>query len=98
MFLNFMALEDVIGFLAGVCTIFAFLPQVIKVVKTKSTESISIIFLIIMIIGVILWVIYGIRINNIIILVANSSTLLMSSIILTYKIKNIIQKKDKIVQ
>ncbi len=92
-----MDIKEIIGFLAGLCTIFAFLPQVLKVIKTKSTESISIIFLMIMIIGVILWVIYGIRINNKIILVANSSTLIMSSIILVYKIKNIVQGNDRII-
>ena len=93
----FMSLVGIVGFLAGMCTIVAFLPQVIKVVRTKDTESISIIFLIILIIGSMKWILYGIRIDKAVIFVANSSTFIMSSIILIYKVINIVQNKKKII-
>ncbi len=93
----FMSLVGIVGFLAGMCTIVAFLPQVIKVVKTKDTESISIIFLIILIIGSMMWILYGIRIEKVVIFIANSSTFCMSSIILIYKVINIVQNKKKII-
>ena len=91
-----MNLASIVGFLAGMCTIIAFWPQVWKVVKTKNTESISIIFLIILTTGSLMWVMYGVRIDKKIIFIANSSTLVMSSIILIYKVKNLLNGQDRI--
>jgi MtN3 and saliva related transmembrane protein len=91
-----MNLASIVGVLADMCTIVAFWPQVWKVVKTKNTESISIIFLIILTTGSLMWVMYGVRIDKKIIFIANSSTLAMSSIMLIYKVKNLLNGQDKI--
>jgi MtN3 and saliva related transmembrane protein len=76
-----------VGFFAAFCTTISFLPQVIKVYKTKSTKDISLYMFLIFTIGTFCWLIYGIIESSIPIILANTITLILSSIILLYKIK-----------
>jgi len=50
----------IIGYLAGILTTFASLPQLIKSIKTGNTEGISPYFVVIFTIGLFLWLVYGI--------------------------------------
>ncbi|MDA9062520.1 SemiSWEET transporter [Candidatus Pelagibacter sp.] len=76
-----------IGFFAAFCTTTSFLPQVIKVYKTKSTKDISLYMFLIFTIGTFCWLIYGILESSLPIIMANTITLILSVIILLYKIK-----------
>jgi MtN3 and saliva related transmembrane protein len=76
-----------IGFFAAFCTTISFLPQVIKVYKTKSTKDISLYMFLIFTIGTFCWLIYGILESSLPIIIANTITLILSAIILLYKIK-----------
>ncbi|XOJ72708.1 SemiSWEET transporter [Candidatus Pelagibacter sp. Uisw_114] len=76
-----------VGFFAAFCTTVSFLPQVIKVYKTKSTKDISLYMFLIFTIGTFCWLIYGIIESSIPIIIANTITLILSAIILLYKIK-----------
>ena len=76
-----------IGTVAGVLTTCAFLPQVIKVLKTKETSSISLVMYCVSVTGLCLWIIHGLMIKDAAVLLANSFTLLLSSIILICQIK-----------
>ena len=76
-----------LGYLAGLLTTIAFIPQVLKVWKTKSTEDISIWMFLIFTTGVFLWLIYGLLIKNNSIIVANAITFLLSLMILVAKIR-----------
>ena len=76
-----------IGFFAAFCTTIAFLPQAIKVYKTKSTKDISLYMFLIFTVGVLSWLIYGLIINDLPIIFANTVTLILSIFILAYKIK-----------
>jgi len=76
-----------IGFFAAFCTTIAFVPQVIKVYKSKSTKDISLYMFLIFTIGVLSWLIYGIIIFNIPVILANAVTLVLSLIILIYKLR-----------
>ena len=71
-----------LGYIAGLLTTIAFIPQVLKVWKTKSTEDISIWMFLIFTTGVFLWLIYGLLIKNNSIIVANAITFLLSLMIL----------------
>lgn len=77
----------ILGFIAGSLTTISFLPQVIKTWKTKSTKDISLVMFIVFSIGVFLWFLYGICIRSIPVICANLVTLILASIILTFKIK-----------
>jgi MtN3 and saliva related transmembrane protein len=78
---------SIIGFLAGLLTTIAFLPQVVKIIKTKQTRDISLGMYIIFTIGVLFWDIYGFRIKEMPMILANSITLVLAGIVLIYKIR-----------
>ena len=82
-----------IGYFAAFCTTAAFLPQVSHTIKTKDTTSISIGMYILFVSGVGLWLAYGILKHDIPIIVANSVTFLLSSIILSYKANHFLKRK-----
>ena len=82
-----MTLLDILGLSAAICTTGAFLPQAIKIIVTKETKSLSLIMYIILVIGVALWLVYGVLKHDIPLIAANGVTLLLTSIILTIKIK-----------
>jgi MtN3 and saliva related transmembrane protein len=77
----------VIGLLAGFLTTASFLPQVIKTWKTKSTKDISFYMFSILTVGIFLWMIYGFLINSLPVILANAVSLILSAIIMAFKIK-----------
>ena len=79
--------NEIIGLIAAVCTTFAFIPQVIKVWKTKQTKDLSLRMYSVMFIGILLWLVYGIRIDSLSIILANVVTATLVATILLYIIK-----------
>jgi len=75
-------LWTIIGLCAAVLTMFAFIPQIVKVLKTKSAKDVSVITLLQLSLGVSLWIVYGIHLKDAIIIIANSITLITLIIIL----------------
>ena len=53
-----------IGSIAAILTIFAFLPQVVRVVKTNDTESIALGMYVMQVIGIALWLAHGFHIGD----------------------------------
>ncbi len=72
----------IIGTSAATLTMFAFFPQVIKIFKTKSAKDVSLTTLLQLAFGVLLWILYGIHLKDIIIITANSVTLITVVILL----------------
>lgn len=81
-----MKLIEIIGFLAGAFTSISFLPQVIQVWKTRSTKDLSMSMFIVFSAGLILWLIYGITMQQLPIILANGVTLFLALIIIVFKI------------
>lgn len=84
---HFEAIE-IIGLIAAILTTSAFVPQVYKAWKTKNVEAISLTMFIAMFVGVILWLIYGIYMNSLSMVIANTITSLLSLVIIILKIKH----------
>jgi len=82
-----MNLIEIIGYLAAFFTTISFIPQVIKVVKEKQTRNISLQMYLIFSLGITFWLIYGILINSLPIILANSLTLTFAIIKISNKIK-----------
>ena len=80
---------ELIGLLAAILTTIAFIPQVFKVIKTRSSEGLSLTTYLIFITGVSLWLIYGICKMSFSMILGNGITVLLSSIIIYYILKNI---------
>ena len=72
----------IIGSTAAFLTMFAFIPQIFKALKTKSVKDVSLITLLQLSLGVSLWISYGIYLKNVIIITANSVTLVSLIILL----------------
>ncbi|MCL2797074.1 MAG: SemiSWEET transporter [Firmicutes bacterium] len=81
----------ILGYVAATLTTLAFVPQVYKVLKTKNTADISLYMYICFIVGLTAWMIFGIYKAELAIILANSVTLTLASIILTFKIKHVIK-------
>ena len=79
--------NEIIGLIAAVCTTFAFIPQVMKVWKTKQTKDLSLRMYSIMFIGILLWLVYGIRIDSLSIILANVVTATLVAAILVFIIR-----------
>lgn len=74
-----------LGYIAGLCTTIAFIPQVIRTWKTRHAGDISYAMLILLISGVSLWLIYGMVIDEGPVIIANSVTLLLLLILTIMK-------------
>ena len=77
-----------IGYIAGVLTTIAFAPQLIKALNTKSTKDVSLLMLFCSTSGMVLWLFYGIQVNDPAIVAANSVSVLLAASLLGLKIKN----------
>jgi MtN3 and saliva related transmembrane protein len=82
-----MTYTTLLGLIAGTCTTFAFLPQLLKIWKTKSTGDISLWMYVVICTGILLWLIYGIMIGSVPVILANAVTLVIAAMILIMKIK-----------
>lgn len=80
-----MTLLDLLGLSAGFLTTISFLPQVVKIWRSKSAADISTSMFALFSLGLILWLIYGIYLQSMPIILANSVTLILTAIILILK-------------
>lgn len=82
-----MEIITIIGLIAALFTTISLLPQLLKVWKTKSTRDISTGMFTLFGSGVFLWFIYGVSINDLPIIIANSSAFIQAIVILALKFK-----------
>ncbi len=82
-----------IGSAAGILTTIAFIPQVVKTWRSGSAEDISLGMFLLFTTGVLLWLIYGLALQAMPIIAANSVTLLLALTILTLKVRCILRHK-----
>ncbi|MBD2097020.1 SemiSWEET transporter [Trichocoleus sp. FACHB-591] len=76
-----------LGLVAAALTTTAFLPQLLKTWRSKSAKDVSLWMLITFSTGVFLWLIYGVYIQSLPVIIANSVTFVLSSINLILKIR-----------
>lgn len=67
-----------LGLLAGTLTTVAFVPQVIRTWKSKSAKDLSLAMLGTFTAGVVCWMVYGVMIDSLPIILANSITFLLA--------------------
>jgi MtN3 and saliva related transmembrane protein len=80
-------LITILGFVAAFFTTFALLPQGIRAIKTKHTKDLSLPMVLMTTFGILLWLIYGIIINDMPLVFANGLGLIFSSINLVMKLR-----------
>jgi MtN3 and saliva related transmembrane protein len=82
-----MESANVLGFLAGMLTTIAFVPQVIKIWRSRHARDISTGTFVLFSFGVLLWLLYGIQLGALPVILANGITLVLSLTILVFKLK-----------
>lgn len=82
--------DEIVGLIAAFLTTIAFLPQAVKVYRTQSTDGLSLPMYVIMFVGVCMWLYYGLRIQSLSVVVANTVTAVMQIFI----IFNILKKRS----
>ncbi len=78
---------DLLGLIAGFCTMSAAVPQLVKAMKTKKVNDVSPFMFAILVVGVGLWIIYGIVKKDLAITVTNSLSFLLNILTLTFLIR-----------
>ena len=92
---NFYLNTEILGYIAATLTTASFLPQAILTIRTRDTDGLSLSMYGTFTIGVFCWLIYGLYLANNVIILANSITLFLASIILSFKIYNSFVKCKK---
>ena len=82
-----MTAADILGYAAGALTAFTFLPQVLKTWKEKSAKDVALNMFIIAFINEIMWLAYGVMLNNWVIILTNAVMLVMSGIMFWLKMR-----------
>ena len=78
---------EIIGLIAAAITTVSFVPQVYKTWKSKSVESLSLTMYIAFFIGIVLWLIYGIHLNSLPMILANSITAVLALMLIIFKFR-----------
>ena len=81
---------ELLGYIAGICTAIAFLPQSIQTIRSKNVSglSLSLSTYIIYCIGVLSWIVYGMYHHSIPMIVFNAISLFFAFLILLMIVKN----------
>ena len=82
-----LSIETLIGFAAAFCTTVSYIPQVKKCWQTGSTGDLSLKMLLILATGIALWVVYGILKGDMVIIIANSVSLLLLCNLVVFKVR-----------
>lgn len=82
-----MELTTTLGLVAGSLTTIAYFPQVIKTWRSRSADGMSWSMLIILCMGILMWLVYGIYVQDTPVILANLFTLVFSSAILSMKVR-----------
>lgn len=75
-----------LGLIGGTLTTSSFVPQVLKAVRTKSTKDVSTGMFALLSAGILIWIVYGIRINSLPVILTNAISFVFSVVILVYKV------------
>ncbi len=87
---------EMLGYVAATLTTISFLPQAILTIRTRDTDGLSLSMYSTFTLGVLGWLIYGIFLKNNVIIIANSITLFLATLILSFKLYNTFFKRKKI--
>lgn len=86
---------EILGFAAAFFTTIANVPQAIKTIRTGSTKGISALTYSMLSLGLLLWVVYGIYKADLPIILSNAIAVILCLIILTIKLLNLKNGKEK---
>lgn len=77
-----LPLQEIIGYVAGICTAICFLPQTIQTIKTQDVNGLSLLSYAIYALGLLSWIVYGAYLNSPQMMIFNSPALIFALIII----------------
>ena len=77
----------IVGYIAGILTTTAFVPQVVRAWKLKETRDLSLAMLILFATGILLWTCYGVWTESLPIIAANVITFVLILVLLGLKFR-----------
>ena len=77
----------VIGTIAGILILSGWVPQIVKGYKTKKLNDVSAYLMILIFAGAVLWLIYGIALDDVYIMGVNLAAMVLTMIVLSMKLK-----------
>ena len=77
----------VIGILAGILILSGWVPQIVRGYKTKRLNDVSPYLMILIFAGAVLWLIYGIALDDVYIMGVNLAAMVLTMIVLSMKLK-----------
>ena len=81
-----MSIINIVGTLAGLCSMLSFVPQILKICREKNAEGVSLRMFSVTITAFVLWTTYGLLLNSWPIAVSNAICLVLSAIIFTLRL------------
>lgn len=78
---------DILGYSAGAITTLTFLPQVIKTYRERSAKDVSLMMFIIAAVNEVMWIVYGVLKNDMVIILTNAVVLMLSLTMIFLKLK-----------
>jgi MtN3 and saliva related transmembrane protein len=78
---------ELIGSGAALLTMFGFVPQILKIYRTKSVEDVSSLMLLQFLFGIFLWLLYGMHIQDKILIVSNAVSFLTLIVAIAFYMK-----------
>lgn len=82
-----MELTDIIGLAAGILTASSLIPQITKTLREKKADDVSLVMLFVLQAGLILWIIYGVRRDDLPIIATNCFSLLVNIFMVILRFK-----------
>jgi MtN3 and saliva related transmembrane protein len=77
----------IIGILAGVLILSGWVPQIMKGYRTKKLTDVSSYLMILIFVGAVLWLIYGMALNDVYIMGVNLAAMFLTMTVLAMKLK-----------
>ena len=77
----------VIGILAGILILSGWVPQIVKGYRTKKLSDVSSYLMILIFAGAVLWLVYGLALDDIYLIGVNIAAMFLTMIVLSMKLK-----------
>jgi len=80
-----MDVTQIVGIVAGILTATSLIPQLVKIIKEKKADDVSPMMLIILMAGLGLWATYGLMKEDWPIIITNSFSFLLNTVVLFFR-------------
>lgn len=83
-----ISLPTILGLIAGCCTTFGYVPQVLKIWREGDAQAISTRMFVLRVAGLFLWLGYGFALSSLPLIIFNVLSLLLAGTILVLKLRS----------